>query len=330
MALKNEQYNLIMSEYDSRRFNRTAEINERMEAVYLAIPAYREADNEIRHYALKEVARRLDGDTPTPAEASPIHTITEKKRKLLLENNFPADFLDVPYTCPDCKDTGFVNGKHCHCFNQLANELLYNNHTVYSRNSTLQDFSLDYYSKDFIDEKSKKSAYDLATKALSHAEEFIKSFRTDFNNILLYGKPGTGKTHLSNCIGNELRIKGTSVIYLSSSEIFSIMKKEAYSRSIYPDNEYLRLFSSDLLIIDDLGCEFSNSMTNSLLFELLNERILRKKSTLISTNLDLAGIAEVYSERLFSRFMEFYTLLPLIGDDIRIIRKTKGDKHAKK
>lgn len=328
MALKNEQYNLIMNEYNSRRFARTAEINKRTEDVYLAIPAYRDADNEIRRYAISEVARRLEGSKPTPVKSSPIHAISERKRSLLVENGFSADYLDVPYTCPDCRDTGYVNGVHCHCFNQLANELIFNNHTVYSRNSTLDDFSLDYYSKDFIDKKTNNSSYDLAKRALEKSFNFINSFNSAFDNILLYGKPGTGKTHLSNCIGNELRIKGTSVIYLSSFELFSIMKKEAFSRSIYPDNEYLRLFSTDLLIIDDLGCEFSNSMTNSQLFELLNERILRKKSTLISTNLDLAGIAEMYSERLFSRIMEFYTLLPLIGDDIRIIRKTKGESNA--
>ena len=77
------------------------------------------------------------------------------------------------------------------------------------------------------------------------------------------------------------------------------------------------IFDCDLLIIDDLGTELSNSFTTSQLFLCLNERILRQKSTIISTNLNMNQVADIYSERVLSRIMTYYTIIKLFGEDIR-------------
>ena len=77
------------------------------------------------------------------------------------------------------------------------------------------------------------------------------------------------------------------------------------------------------MIIDDLGTEMPNSFTISQLFLCLNERILRRRSTMISTNLTLSQIAEIYSERTFSRISSSFTMLKLFGDDIRIQKKLR-------
>ena len=84
-------------------------------------------------------------------------------------------------------------------------------------------------------------------------------------------------------------------------------------------NEHI--FDCDLLIIDDLGTELANAFTVSQLFLCLNERILRRKSTIISTNLSLESLIHIYSERTFSRITSNYTMLKLTGDDIRIKKK---------
>src|SRR5699024_4141728 len=81
------------------------------------------------------------------------------------------------------------------------------------------------------------------------------------------------------------------------------------------------LESCDLLIIDDLGTELTNSFTVSQLFICLNDRIIQKKSTIISTNLSLNEIKSIYSERTFSRISSNFRLLKLVGDDIRIKKK---------
>ena len=87
---------------------------------------------------------------------------------------------------------------------------------------------------------------------------------------------------------------------------------------------YRRILECDLLIIDDLGTELTNAFTVSQLFLCLNERILRQKSTIISTNLGLGQLAETYSERTFSRISSSYTIIKLFGNDIRIQKKLKG------
>ena len=81
------------------------------------------------------------------------------------------------------------------------------------------------------------------------------------------------------------------------------------------------IFDCDLLIIDDLGTEMSNSFTTSQFFLCLNERLLRRKSTIISTNLNMNQLADIYSERTFSRVFSNYTMLKFYGDEIRIKKK---------
>ena len=78
------------------------------------------------------------------------------------------------------------------------------------------------------------------------------------------------------------------------------------------------ILDCDLLIIDDVGTELTNSFVASSLFLCVNERLLRRKSTLISTNLSLEDFSRTYSERTFSRIAGNYQLIKLIGRDIRI------------
>ena len=84
---------------------------------------------------------------------------------------------------------------------------------------------------------------------------------------------------------------------------------------------YEYIFDCDLLIVYDLGTEFTNSFVASQFFTCINERLLSRKSTIISTNLSLDTLADLYTERSFSRITSNYTMLKLIGDDIRIKKK---------
>ncbi|MBP5265483.1 MAG: ATP-binding protein, partial [Lachnospiraceae bacterium] len=95
-------------------------------------------------------------------------------------------------------------------------------------------------------------------------------------------------------------------------------KKDRFDDDTVP---YKNIFDCDLLIIDDLGTEFANSFTTSQLFQCFTERLIHKRSTVISANLNLKDIKEMYSERIFSRFIESYIPISLFGKDIRV-RKT--------
>ncbi len=109
------------------------------------------------------------------------------------------------------------------------------------------------------------------------------------------------------------------MIYLSATDLFDIFSKnqsyrepEEEAREIYP-----YLLDSDLLIIDDLGTELNNAFVSSRLFYCVNERLLRKKSTIISTNMTTGMLRDTYSERISSRIIRHYTTIPLYGSDMR-------------
>ena len=118
--------------------------------------------------------------------------------------------------------------------------------------------------------------------------------------------------------------KEFSVLYLSAPQLFNSLAQTAFDRKDEDArnmNEYI--FGCDLLIIDDLGSEYTNQFIASQFFTCINERLLHKKSTIISTNLSLETLADLYTERSFSRITSSYALLKIVGDDIRIKKKIK-------
>ena len=155
---------------------------------------------------------------------------------------------------------------------------------------------------------------------VASCQNFIQNFDQKFENILLYGNSGAGKTFLSNCIAKELIESAHTVIYLTAFELFDILEKHKFSKTKEDtiEEQFEGILDCDLLIIDDLGTELANSFTNSQLYTCLNERLLSEKSTIISTNLSLDDLSEQYSERIFSRIVSSYTILKLFGTDIRI------------
>ena len=161
---------------------------------------------------------------------------------------------------------------------------------------------------------------------LDECRKFVENFDTSFENLFLYGDTGLGKTFLSHCIARELLDTTHSVIYFSAFRLFELFADATFGRNSDQMSEELEqhIFDCDFLIIDDLGTEMTNTFVSSQLFLVLNERILRQKSTLISTNLALGTFADTYSERVFSRISSSYTMLKLIGDDIRIQKKLKN------
>ena len=160
---------------------------------------------------------------------------------------------------------------------------------------------------------------------VSIAQNFVKTFNSDYHNLFFYGTVGTGKSFLSGCIAKELIEKEYSVIYFSASGLFNSLSRSMFDyKNISTEfrNLHKDLYDCHLLIIDDLGTEYVNNATTSMLFSLLNERHLSKKATIISTNLFLEDIQKIYSERIFSRIMNQYTICRFSGPDIRISKIT--------
>ena len=136
--------------------------------------------------------------------------------------------------------------------------------------------------------------------------------------MLFIGGAGTGKTFLSNCIAREVIKQGYSVIYYPAASLFDRMADSAFGRR---EDEREQIFGCDLLIIDDLGTEVTNSFATSQLFRCISERRLRRRSTIISTNLDLNQLRDTYTERVSSRLLEGFEILRFFNQDIRILKR---------
>ena len=325
MALSNSQYDKLMHTYEKRRLDNEYALRMRYENAYAKVPRLREIDDAIASLSVKKAKSLLDGDESALISfRDGMADLRKEKQKLLAANHFPEDYLILQYTCPDCKDTGYIGPEKCHCLKRAVIDLLYAQSNLQGvlEEENFSTFSESYYSPGHIDPLTGRSSRESMLTALAACRRFVDTFSSDFCNLLLYGDTGVGKTFLSHCIAKELIEQSRSVIYFSSSHLFDLLAKETFGKKEFSeDDAHSHIYDCDLLIIDDLGSELTNAFTAAQLFTILNERILRKKSTVISTNLALEDIKSIYSERIFSRISSCYTMLRLTGDDIRIQKK---------
>jgi len=313
-----------MRAYEQRQFANRDKLLKRYDKVYAKVPELQELEQSISRISVENARRILSGtESSLDDYKKELHRLSARRISLLEKNGFPADYLEPAYTCPDCQDTGYTGNQKCHCFKKATVELLYTQSNLKQRlvRENFDNFSFSFYSANHIDKSSNRSALDIAKDAVQICHQFIDSFSSEFQNLMIIGNTGVGKTYLSNCIAKELMDRTHSVIYLTASEFFEVCAKSSFSRNYDSDKVNPYLIDCDLLIIDDLGTELSNSFTNAQLFVYLNERILRHKSTLISTNLSLDEMSSLYSERVSSRIFSNYEILRLIGDDIRMQKK---------
>ncbi len=317
MALTNAQYDAIMHEYEERRSLHRQELEDRQRYVYENVPGYKDLEDATATASVNFGRRLLSGERlDRSALRQELAELAKQKLTLLTEAGFSSDYLDMGYTCPSCKDTGYIGNEKCHCFKQKIIETLYDksNLKMLTKSANYKLLTDKYYTGEDLKRFQ---------GAVKNSEDFVKNFNSDYQNLFIYGTVGTGKSFLSICVANELLKKGHSVIYFSSLGLFTMLSEYAFDakakqelRSIYDD-----LYNCELLIIDDLGTERTNNFVASELFSCLNERDIRKKSTIITTNLSLEDLQAIYSDRIVSRIISNYKLLKLSGPDIRKLKK---------
>lgn len=322
MKLNNSQYDTIMRMYDARQSHARAVQNSRYEEINAHLPEYDALRKESAEVSAEAARAAVMGDMSKRTRlAEKLASINEEKHLLLAAAGYPEDYLDLHYECPACKDTGFIDGQKCSCFKQAAIDLLYNQSNI-KKILLLENFSnfnYDWYSEDYVDPVTGISALENIINVTRDVNSFISDFPSG-QNLLFYGDTGVGKTFLTHCIASELLGKGHSVLYLSAIDLFDLFSKYTFdndSEVNYRD-AFSQILDCELLIIDDLGTELTNSFTSSRLFYCINERILAGLSTIISTNLSLEELMNTYSERIFSRLTMSYGIYKIFGDDIRL------------
>lgn len=342
MALTKQQYDSIMKEYELVQTRNRHLLKARENEIYTAIPEYQKLVESTGSLSVSFVRRLLENDSTTVPNQSirgSLHDISGRKKALLKQHGYPEDYLEPIYDCPDCRDTGYMpavvmdhtddftasTGRKCHCLRQKEISLLYEQSNIQEiiEKENFSTLSFEYYEGE--DRKRFQEAVRISL-------DFVQNFEQDYHNLFFYGTVGTGKSFLSGCIARELLQNGKSVIYFSSCGLFDTLARYSFDarskEALY--NFYQDLYNCDLVIIDDLGTEVTNSFVTSQLFGCLNERSLRRKATIISTNLSLEELRDRYSDRIFSRITSNFTICKLSGPDIRIYKKRMRNDTIRK
>ncbi|MCI8692244.1 MAG: ATP-binding protein [Lachnospiraceae bacterium] len=322
MALSNSQYESIIKGYERIRDANRALEESRREEVFRSIPEYRRLSDSVCTLSAACARRMLDGDEGALAELHRrLEEIAANQKKLLEEHGFPAGYLEPSYRCSACRDTGYVTTpeglkEKCSCFRQQEISLLYAQSNIQDMIARENFSTLSYSFYQGEDLHHFQAAVEISRK-------FIRDFPESSANLFFYGTVGTGKSFLSGCIAGELLQQGRSVIYFSASGLFDTLARYSFDIRAKESLQdfYEDLYNCELLIIDDLGTEITNNFVTSQLFSCLNERFLRSRSTLISTNISLEELRDRYSDRIFSRITSCFTLCKLTGPDIRILKK---------
>lgn len=247
----------------------------------------------------------------------------EMIRRLLKEHGYPEDYLELHYTCEKCNDTGYFHQKYCTCLTDLiaklsAREL---NKSVQFEQCSFENFDLNYY-RGFQTENG-GSCYQAMEKVYFFCQEYARQFTNHSSSILMFGKTGRGKTHLSLAIANRVLQNGYNVLYDSAINFLRQVEKEHFGRGGSNDDTLDTLLSCDLLILDDLGTEFHKQFYQSTVYNIINTRMNRDLPTIISTNLNHNEISALYDERITSRIYTTYTCLHFVGQDVRVLKKSR-------
>ena len=313
--MNSEIYDKAMSVLVNRRARAVSENDMHIQEINSKIPQIHEI-NDVLFNTGKELIQIISegnsADTQNKINQLRRNNLQaqEMSRKLLAANGYPEDYLDIHYTCNMCNDTGYCDGSYCDCLKKLCGRIAADelNKNAHLKLSDFDTFSLSYYDGD---------DYFNMQKILEFTKQYAETFNENSNSIFMFGKTGLGKTHLSLAIANRVLDKGYSVIYDSAINILRNIEREHFSREHSSDMIDL-VMNTDLLILDDLGTEYETPFYNATIYNIINSRLNSGKATIISTNLDLAGIKRRYDERVVSRIISVYTCLAFKGEDVRL------------
>ena len=246
--------------------------------------------------------------------------VQDQIRRALVSHGYPENYLDPVYDCPLCRDTGLNDGKRCTCFMDKVKRAAAAdiNRTSPMKLNTFDTFELRYY-----DDSAPTPAGVTARKVMAYnleaCRKYAENFHLPYGSLIMRGKTGLGKTHLSLSIVSEVISKGYNAIYGSAPDIFKMINQEYYGKSSEDRDTLGLVVSADLLVLDDVGAEFDSQFYHSMLYTIINDRTNCSRPTVISTNLEHKELEARYGERTFSRISTMEELI-FYGSDVRVRR----------
>lgn len=313
----------LQQEYARRREENMGVFEERREAACARCPGLRELLEGRHAMVMDGVRTSLLNARKNPAATSTLPgRMADMNRRIadrLEAGGFGRDYLQPVYTCAVCRDEGYVydpSRRMCDCMRQELNRRLMQESGINEGGASFDLFDGAVFS-DAPDEHG-MSQRKVAETNRDICKRYADAFPdTQTRDLLLMGKSGLGKTFLLQCIARQVAQRGYLPTYTSAYRLFET------ARRAYMENDsgiLAPLMDARLLLVDDLGTEpLMNNITVTQLFNLLNERQLNARHTVISTNLSITELRDRYTERVVSRFLDSTVCMRLkfIGGDVR-------------
>ena len=305
----------IIEKFSKRRALAEAESELRLDEIHEKLPRTAEIDRELGATSLNILSIAASGEDVEGKMANLKEhnaSLRRERADILASAGYPEDYTSIKYRCPKCSDTGFVGISVCQCLKSEIAAAAFEDSGIGAlvKTQSFDTFDLKYYSGE-------------SRERMTHNLETLKDFAQSFDpkdpkNYLLVGNTGLGKTHLSTSVAKTVIEKGYRVVYDTIANIIADFEAERFFRTMGMDELRDTYYGCDLLIIDDLGCENSNSFTVSCIYNLINTRINYNKSTIINTNLKREQLREMYADRITSRLFGEYIPLKFEGKDVRL------------
>lgn len=317
----------------AQRAHRQAQEKRRAE-IYRTLPRTAEIDRLLRQTAPRILAaslrQGLGGQEALAALRAENLALQEEEAALLAQAGYPPDALtETPY-CPLCNDRGWRGATMCQCLKERCQQeqIAQLSSLLDLGDQSFDTFRLDYYDTE-VWPQYRRSPRQIMEVVLTACRSYAEQFGTyPHKNLYLYGLPGLGKTFLSACIARVVSEKGRSVVYDTAGNVFARFEAKRFARFgeeiRQAEADTRRYLSCDLLILDDLGSEFTSPFVQSALYELINTRLRENKHTVISSNLSLEEVGKRYSAQVYSRLAGNYLCLGFVGRDIRQMKKQRG------
>ena len=330
MALDGKYLARAREKLEQRRTANAQEQQRREKDAYARVPGLRGIDDTLRAQMIELLGLTMrHGSDPTDelrALERENLDLQAQRAELLTEHGLPIDYTDEIFTCPDCRDTGYLrSGQPCRCLMKL-----YNAEVTADLSSLLQSEgeSFERFDLTLYDDAPGDSPRKQMAQTFTFCRAFAQDFEPGSPNLLLQGGTGLGKTFLSACIARVVSARGYSVAYESAGAALGAFETAKFQR-LSPEGEQAaarveQYLGCDLMILDDLGTEMISPYSVSALYTLINTRLTRGKTTIISTNCSDVELHRNYTPQILSRIEGEYQALPFAGRDIRQVRKERG------
>ena len=321
MAYSTEVVRRARARLAQAKADRESENREHPQRAYNTVPRLAEIDKQLRVTMASAIGAVFSagGDVQAAVkEAKEKNLSLQAERENLVNEYFEEGFLDDSPICDVCGGSGYIGSNMCECLRELCRQEQKKELTFLNvGRETFDQFRLDYY-PDRIDPKLGVNIRAVMERTLQTCRRYAYSFSEKSGNLLFSGDTGLGKTFLSACIARTVADNGYSVVYESAGRQFSKLERAKFGGDEEARADTEKYTACDLLIIDDLGTEMGGQFVTSTLYTLINDRLLGRKSPIISTNLDVESLSHRYSPQIVSRLRGDYTRVAFLGDDIRV------------